>query len=418
MSTSEKEIHTNIFNKQFKNTEKEIFSDGKHLFHINNMHECRKMKRLKSHRERNQMRGCGHKASKSSSQRCRCHRVNSKDTAHFHSCCHDATRQSSRRDSSRSSVVPVSQEPSIITENRLIGHQGLFNHEVKSIDIERLLSEQRKMEKRKAEEKKNASPRLSPAPRVTSPICSMDCTVGDSGILVPFEDRSEEASKAHSELGDTEKDFQGIAHTLEPRPRQQQSPESLKSTLSANHSKLRTVRSRKGKHVTSVKDRGGRENTKMDWSAQEISSVEHTPKNQDCAGPHSQTHSLSPVRPSGSNTAHNFDRGGGDPGCSTSQSACAMAASLCHSLRFPFLKKGSLVEESRQVLLNALRERHGGHLQENLRQVWSCLSFDPNNKKGSEPQEEPAVDEDETFPRGMHVEPEQYTMHVNNAGST
>uniref|UniRef100_A0A3Q3CBZ0 Uncharacterized protein n=1 Tax=Haplochromis burtoni TaxID=8153 RepID=A0A3Q3CBZ0_HAPBU len=49
------------------------------------------------------------------------------------------------------SVVRSVQEPSIITDGRLTGHHGLFNHEVKSIDFERLLSEQPKLEEQRKE---------------------------------------------------------------------------------------------------------------------------------------------------------------------------------------------------------------------------------------------------------------------------
>lgn len=417
MTTSEKEKLSNTLNRQFRKTEKGTFSNGNLLFHSNNMHECRKMKRLKTHRERNLIRGCGQKASKSSLQHHRCHHLSSKDMAHCRSCCHAGCHHPSRRDVSSSNVIPLSQEPSIITENRLIGHQGLFNHEVKSIAIDRLLREQQKIEKSKVQGKRSATPHLSSASQAHSPSCIIECMVGDTEKPVLFEDKSDEASKTCDGLGGKEKDnIQGLAHTPENIPQRvlpELSPESLTNSTQINDG---TSKSKKGKHVTSVKGSETRvkstaegENTKIDKNAKEtISSLESPLKNQECPGIHTQTQSRSSVKPFSHNSAtfdlHHRER---DPLCGTSHSVCALAADLCHSLKFPFLKKRSLVEESRQALLEALQERHGPQLQENLLEVWSCLRFDSNVKKGSLHQEETIVDQDETFPKGTLIESKQ-----------
>lgn len=376
------------------------------------MHECRKMKRLKSHRERNQIRGYGKKTSKCSSQHHHCRHVSRKDMAHFQSCCHGGCHHSSRRDSSSSSVIPVSQEPNIITESRLIGHQGLFNHEVKSIDIERLLGEQQKMEKSKPQEKKKATSQPCSASRVPFRSCVIDCVAGETEKMVLFEDKWGEASTARDEVGDKKKDLiQGLAHTLEQGPRQvppELSSENCKSTFLTDRStqiKDETVKNRKTKHVTSVKDGETQSMSNADYNTSDknaketISSVEQTPKNQGWPGLHTQTRSPSPVKPSSSNGTNNNCRRT-DPHCSVSPSACELAARLCRSLKFPFLKKRRLVEESRQALLKALQERHGPQLQENILRVCGCLSFDSTVTKRSLNQEGTTVAQDE----GMHVE--------------
>lgn len=399
MTTSEKQ-KSNIFNKQFKNTS--TFKDGKQFSNFHNMHECRKLKRLKSHRERNQMRGCGKKAPKFCSQHQQRHHLSSKDRTHFHSCCH----HSSRRNAPSSSTVAVTKEPSVITENRLIGHQGLFNHEVKSIDIERLLSEQRKMEKNKLEE--TTTPQWSSA--------SQGCMAGDTEKLLLFEHKEFGASKSHDDK------IKGLAPTLEDRPHQvlsEPSSESCKSPFSANHSnqvKVRTVKIRKAQHLTSLKDAetkllstAQREETKTsDRNANEaVFSEECTPKNQECPGLHSQTYSLSPVEPPSSSNVdlHHTSR---EPDCSVAQSVGMLAAALCRRLKFPFLKQGSLVEESRQVLLSSLQERDGPQAQENLLQGWSCYSFDFSGKRGVLHQEEATADQDEAKgPEGMLVHSKQ-----------
>uniref|UniRef100_A0A3B5MYW9 Uncharacterized protein n=1 Tax=Xiphophorus couchianus TaxID=32473 RepID=A0A3B5MYW9_9TELE len=82
-------------------------------------------------------------------------------------------QRADRRDTSKNkknaqilSIFPVTQEPSIITASRLLGHHGLFNHEVKSISIERVLSEQSKLEQNeeKTNEENNNTPYLSSSP--------------------------------------------------------------------------------------------------------------------------------------------------------------------------------------------------------------------------------------------------------------
>ncbi|KAJ0065894.1 hypothetical protein NL108_000128, partial [Boleophthalmus pectinirostris] len=65
-------------------------------------------------------------------------------------------------------------EPSVITDRRLIGHHGLFNHEVKSIDIERLLSEQRKHDRCEKLQQKSNTEFANPSTKETG--CLLDST--------------------------------------------------------------------------------------------------------------------------------------------------------------------------------------------------------------------------------------------------
>lgn len=396
MTTAEKQ-KSNIFNKQFKNTEKSGFKDGEHLSNHHNMHECRKLKRLKSHRERNQMRGCGKKAPKFCPQHQQCHHRGSKDMTHVHSCC----RHSSRRTAPSSRTVAVTKEPSVITENRLTGHQGLFNHEVKSIDIERL-SQQRNMGRGRLEE--TTAARWSTA--------SHGSVAGDTEKSVPFEHKEVGASASHRELCGKEKGkIQRLAPTLEDRPHQvlpEPSSEGCRSPFSANHSnqvQVRTVKIGAAQHLTSVGDRetkllsaAQRDKTKTcDGNANErLSSEECTPENQECPGLRSQTHSLRPAEPPGSRSADLRHTS------SVAQSVGTLAAALCHRLKFPFLKQRSLVEESRQVLLNTLQERDGPQVQEDLLPGWTC--FGSSGRKGALHQEDAAAHQDEAKgPKGMLV---------------
>lgn len=368
------------------------------------MHQRRKMKRLKSHRERNQLRGYGKKTSKCSSQHHHCRPLSRKDVAGFHSCCHHNCPRSSRRDVSSSSVIPVSQEPNIITESRLIGHQGLFNHEVKSIDIERLLGEQQKMEKSKAQEKKKATSHPCSVSQIPLPSCVNDCMAADTEKLMLCDDKRDDASNARKKVAVNDKGHvQKLARALEQRPQQdlpELSSESCKSAYVTDRSPQmndKMVESRKDKSVMSAKDSetqlmsGVIKNTPDKNTKETISSPEKTPKKLGRPGLRTQT--------SSPDSADNSRRGR-DPHCSVWRSVCAAASGLCSSLRFPFLKKWSLVEESRRVLMDALQERHGPRLQEHILQMCGCLSFDRHVKKESLNREETTVGQDE----GMHTE--------------
>uniref|UniRef100_A0A3Q4HR55 Uncharacterized protein n=1 Tax=Neolamprologus brichardi TaxID=32507 RepID=A0A3Q4HR55_NEOBR len=104
--------------------------------------------------------------------------------------------ESSRRNPPFPSVVRSVQEPSIITDGRLTRHHGLFNHEVKSIDFERLLSEQPKLEEQRKE--KNTVISHSSSASHNSASLSTDALLGadtDVGSCVPFRKNTDPASK-------------------------------------------------------------------------------------------------------------------------------------------------------------------------------------------------------------------------------
>ncbi|XP_038848744.1 proline-rich protein 19 [Salvelinus namaycush] len=147
---TEKQNVLHVFSKHFKSTDKTCSPTNRSTPHCcSSSHtknteaqnsQTNKTKRLKTRKQRSQVSRGG------SNSRSHQHQ-SSKEKDHCHGCCQSSSRPPPRRDAPLARVFPAGQEPSIITNNRLIGHHGLFNHEVKSIDIERLLSEQRKLEK-------------------------------------------------------------------------------------------------------------------------------------------------------------------------------------------------------------------------------------------------------------------------------
>ncbi|TDH11599.1 hypothetical protein EPR50_G00062340 [Perca flavescens] len=397
----------NVFNKQLKTTEKTHCSvnsltvDCKCLNHDSMTDGQHKMKRLKSRKERSQMRGGKKEASTSKSHHHHCRRQSSKDMAHFQNGCHCP----SRKDAPFPNIIPAAQEPSIITDSRLIGHHGLFNHEVKSIDIERLLSEQRKRGTQ-VQEKNNATSHPSSTSHIPSPLSINELLGEDTDEVLPIE-----KAKAHDDCRKKGKKIsQGSDVTPVQRPQQQPdlSPDSVKSISSAKRSSLDAViiKSKKTDPVMSEKGRESqltptvvRENVKTlnrKVKGNVISNLEHTPKNQE--SPVHQTQapglSLSPPQPSSSPTADSSDiqNRRRDPVC-VSKSVSTLAAGLCDCLQFPLLRRRNLVAESREVLLKALRERHGPRLQENLLEVQRSISFGDDSSKKVQDHEPTMIDE-------------------------
>ncbi|XP_073341967.1 proline-rich protein 19 [Pagrus major] len=377
----------NVFNRQLKTTDKNCCSvntstaDCKCFNPHSTTDGQHKMKRLKSRKERSQMRGGGKEASKFKSYHHHCRRQTSKDMVHRHNCCHSSSYCPSRRDARFPNVVPTSQEPSIITDSRLIGHQGLFNHEVKSIDIERLLSKQ----------KKDSNPSLTS--HIPSPLSTNDLLGADTGEVMPSENKAGPATKANDDCLEKEKKFsQGSDLTPGQRPKQK---------LGISSGSFKTINSSKQLAPTVNTENVNALNKKEEGHM--VSTLEHTPKNSESPVHQTQAHHVcqSPVQLSSSPTADSFDiqHRRLDPD-SVFKSVSAVAASLCDCLQFPLLTGRSLVTECREALLKALQERHGPHLKGNLLKVQRCLSFGANPAKEVQDQQPTMVDENELFPTG------------------
>lgn len=355
-----------------------------------------KIKRLRSHRQRNHLRGFAKKASKSNHHRCQHPR--STDIAHLHMCCHSSCPCPSRRVAPLPNVVPAAQEPSIITDNRLTGHQGLFNREVKSVDIDRLLSRQREVEKNEQEipKKKTVSSHPPSASLVPSPFCTNQCSEADEpppcakkniaakkspDIYVEEEGKSVHKSDTHV--------------TPAQRPRQQRDPRSrsCKDTASSKRSSLNVVvfKSRMTQSDISKRTR--------------VCSREDTPENPESPISNPQVRRLSPkpVTPSSPQIpeAFGFRHRQQEPDC-VSQSIKKVAARLCDGLRFPYLRQRDLVAESREVLLKALDKSHGPHLQENLLKVQQRFGFCSDPAGEVQDQEMSTTDTDEFLLAGRN----------------
>lgn len=357
-------------------------SDSKYFIHSNKTDGQHKTKRLKSRKERSLSRGYWKETSNPKWCHQHCHCQSRKDAAVLQNClnsCHWA----SKRNTPILSFIPATQEPSIITDNRLIGHHGLFNHKIKSIDIERLLSEQSKLEQsEKVTEENKSTSNMSSASLIQAHLSSDGLLNADADDDVPVLTGEEAgtAANTHDASKETEeKTLQGSDITPGQRPQQQLHPlfGSFKSVPSSKPSLHReeTTAVTNAKYFKSEKKRkcqlssAGKENVmalNRKQTRHKIIDFEEPPKNQDHQ---TLTDGLksSPLQLTSSLAAESFDvqHRHQDPEF-VSNTINAVAARLCGSLRLSSLKRSNLLAKSREVLLKSLQERHGPHLQENL----------------------------------------------------
>ncbi|XP_062255920.1 uncharacterized protein si:dkey-250k15.4 isoform X2 [Platichthys flesus] len=327
-----------------------------------------KIKRLKTRKERRK------EASKTKPYHHHCHCQTSKGREHFHNSIHGI--RNSRKDGPFSKVVTATQEPSIITDSRLIGHHGLFNHEVKSIDIQRLLGQKGRLETGGQEAQEENHPSLTP--HIPSPFSSRDLLEAGTDEVLPFERKEDGAAKTPVVCQEKEKPIRHESDiTPGQRPQQQHdlSSESNKSIFSSKHSSPEVIISKEVNSVIHQKDQEFQLTPTVDRDIVKKSykkvkkKLISTPRNQ--APPAQQAHarrlSPSPLQLSSSPATNSFltQHRRRDPGC-ISKCVSAVGARLSDCLQFPRLRSRNLLAESREVLLKALRERHGPRLQENL----------------------------------------------------
>lgn len=369
--TSEKVL--NVSQKQpQRHPAKSPATDSKYFHHCSKSLRQHKLKRLRTRKERSQMT-VGWKQTRSCHRHCRCQ--SKRDVTHFQNCSHNSCHFVSRRSTPVLSAVPTAQEPSIITDSRLIGRHGLFSHEIKSIDIERLLSEQSKHEKRgeKVKKRNTETLHLSPSSHVSAALPGEDLVGADANGEASFINRADSPDKIQDVFVETEeKNPEFMDHesdvTPELTPQQQNnaSAGNLKNNTSPKHSSHTVETFKNTNNVIS----------EMDKEPQLTSDREPPRKNQDSQ---TQTESCNPNSLLDSSSAgETFDMQHEKQDFeNVSKSVRALAARLCESLQFPLLKKRNLLEECREGLQKSLQESHGPWLQENLSEVQQCINRHP-----------------------------------------
>lgn len=416
------ENRLNVSKKESKTTCKKCCSestltrDSKYFNHSNKTDGQHKTKRLKSRKERSQTRGGWKETSKTKPSHQHCHRQSRKDAALLQNCCHNSCHWASKRNTPILSAIPATQEPSIITDNRLIGHHGLFNHKVKSIDIERLLSKQSKLEQsEKVTEENNNTSNLSSASFIQAHLSSdglLDANAEDvpiskeAGTIANTHDASKETEEKTLLGSDTtpgqrlQKQLYPLFRSFKRIPSSKHSLHNEETTAVTNATCFKSEKKRKRQLSPAGKDNVMTFNRKQ--TRHKITDLEQPHKNQDHQ---TLTDGLktSPLQLPSSPIAESFDvqHRDQDPEF-VSKTISAVAARLCGSLRLSFLKRSSLLAKSREVLLKSLQERHGPHLQENLLQMQQGVGYD-NPTQTTPDQERIMMEQDEILLAGKRL---------------
>ncbi|KAK7886860.1 hypothetical protein WMY93_026481 [Mugilogobius chulae] len=389
-TSSAKDKASKVFYRKIKPTSKDALTTGKggadsKCGKCTKVESQHRMKKLRTRKERNQIRNGGKKEAPNNKS---CHHYynhqTSKDISYVRQCCH--TTQDALPN-----IAPVAHELSVITDNRLIGHHGLFNHEVKSINIERLLSEQRKLDRSEKQQGKSNPTFTNPPANETEYV--LDST-NDEAVI------SNKSALQSSKIYNTLK--RRVKKTVESNSQGsdltpgQRSRETLISSTETN--KLENV------VVTGIKETqpvisdinsdlhqtpcSFKENKKI-LPGSLPSIIETTPKKLVPSADLSQVKQLTPLlqfSPPMEESSSNLNKQQEDLNTdAVAMSVKAIAASLCNSISFSLLRDKNLLTESREVLVKALRQRHGAQLKSNILKVHRRLySWDEGQEEVSE----------------------------------
>ncbi|CAL8340425.1 unnamed protein product [Gadus morhua 'NCC'] len=345
-----------------------------------------KMKRLRTRKERNQVRGSGAEASNIKSHHHHQHHrnhISSKDKQQSNSCGKTIAHCPQRKEARFARLFPSAQEPSVITTNRLIGHQGLFNHEVKSIDIERLLSEQRKQgRQRQTGLQENNLDAICPVPNSppSSPCSSSEAQLANSseGVLIA---RDSDVA-LHQEKTSVDCHSNTYGSDITPGQRSQIpgiSAEKENQPPTSSQSYSLKHKSKKNKAVMSIMERETSPTRVKGNVRPELEKVNTQVK-----------------APTAKNQTLAWKRSPDSPHQLWHNAISAVAGRLCHSLKLQLPRRRDVLAESREVLLLAIQERHGPLFQEHLLGVQRRLSFGNHTVQGPEAMP-PTTKSDESF---------------------
>lgn len=376
-----------------------------------------KTKRLKTIKQRNQIREQSNNRYNQSHQHCERGSKNKGPCRECQDC------QCSRLLNLSSKEKPVakpfpSQKPSIITEGRLTSIRGLFSHEVRSVDIERLVKEkkhQKHIEKqaRQATASNSASPSClipySTPPAVisetseegisacankdqTSKILEKtDCLQTNLEDTVPVTmhtgdgkhncaqppEATDNTARPGSPSDQKGKQEAVILSSSESEPVHKSFPTSVKVSQSG-HNVLRK------KKKLYIHEQTNKATAALDVQHDFINTESlHTTAGSEVLNSNALQFDLSPAMFS----SPTLDREGSALGdesqhrkdflgfSSKDEVVSRLAARLCHNLvSFPLQRCCPLLTECRKVLLHHLQERHGSQLQHSLRRLHSHVS--------------------------------------------
>ncbi|XP_072536831.1 proline-rich protein 19 [Salminus brasiliensis] len=334
-----------------------------------------KTKRLKTRKERNQIRGPyissffqshGKRGSQDKAQSCGCQESHS---GHF--------RNRPRKDKPVAKPF-LPRRPSIITDGRLTSMKGLFSHEVRSVDIERLVADRRSRNQGENHQVEapasNSPPCQSPSPFSLRPEISR-CVQGD-------QKSPKKSKRSRNELTSKQTDhFKGNAEEHAEEHSTQACKEAVERVVGSRrksnkketeHTVPSSAESEDLFQSFSTPDKANKSDPPVPPREQqeEQASTTTTAMDQQQGSHHTLTRSSQPdsaVR-SGSPPALAVKGQQKKPGAQTTREAVGrLAARLCQTLRSPpSRRRCPLLTECIEVLQQTLEERNSQsrlHLQ-------------------------------------------------------
>lgn len=390
-----------------------------------------KTKRLKTIKQRNLIRGQSSNRSNQHSQQCERGRKDEESCSKYQDCQGSCSLNLSRKEKPVAKPFP-SKKPSIITEGRLTSIRGLFSHEVRSVNIERLVKE-KKHQKQEGQATASHSPSPpcliphSTPPAVVSetseegisayaskdqrllPLEQTDCIQtnldGTVPLTMPSGDRTHNSAQIHEAFSRSPLDQKDIPEVVILSSSENELVhKSFRTPVSPCEHKV--IPKKKIRHDQKRTNKAAAVDVKHDLVIAKrldtpvgskffkLDSPQFLNAQLDAPSPASFMFSSptldSKRMPVGDESQHR------NPDFSSNEEAVSrLASGLCNSLdSFPLQHCRPLLTECRKVLLHQLQERHGSQLQHSLRRLHSHISAkDPRSSSDSTEQVWPSSEQ-------------------------
>lgn len=377
----------------------------------------KKTKRLKTTKQRNQIRGQGSDKSNQSHQHCGRGCKDKGPCSEGQGCQCSQSLNFCRTEKPIAKLFPL-QKPSMITEGRLTSVKGLFRHEVRSMDIERLVKvkkHQKQREKREGQATaRNSSPPSGWIPHSTPPAVISETSVEGISACANIDQKSKTLEKTdclQTGLGKTVpmtvgsgdgKHNSAQTHEDTDNPATSRSPSDQKGIQEAvllsssenesvHESFPTSVKVRLTDHNVLPKKtstRNYKETNKATTAMDAQHGFVNTQSLDTPAGPevlnsdapqfsrNPAVFAFSSATPDREKSVLGNESQHRKPGLSFKEEVVKrLAARLCHNpSSFPLQCCCPLETECRNVLLHHLQERHGSQLQHNLSRIHSHLT--------------------------------------------
>ncbi|XP_051722128.1 uncharacterized protein LOC127497599 isoform X3 [Ctenopharyngodon idella] len=303
-----------------------------------------KVRRLKTRKERNQIRGQERNKShtyyqhsrKGGGEKAQCRNI------HPLSC--------SRKE--RTFAKPfIPQKPSIITEGRLTSIRGLFSHEVRSIDIERVVSEQIKRDKQRKEQRKASMAHISSPLTPSVPDSDQDCTLDE--VQEPLQEQENNTPPQVKRKKSSRKELIGKNSGIQTN-RGVTGPMGLSRE---DERKVRNANTRK--EDTNSKTRQESPSSPRETEHMVLSSLENEPVHQLCSTPVETNKNKSDISETGTLKSH--DEGNGFMNIQRFEKTSTMVG-------FPNMEVPQMLENPQTLTSLSELDSGSGQLADNVKQ--------------------------------------------------